>query len=188
MKQDCYRRLKINGLVLASLVAAVGLICGCTQPEAVGAHNFSSAPLIVPASACIDVEGKVSGDIIPNATVYLYRSSNLNFTTIMTEIRTTNPFSSGIVNKSKKFRFQCLSFGNYTFVIPTTSYTWGTGSPLPYEFECKNVSVRIAFQGGDYQYAVGAFSIEPNNQSPCTDHPLLCKIYYRPLQRECSLE
>ena len=64
MKHDCYRRLKIGGLVLASLVAAVGLICGCTQPEVVGAHNFSSAPLIVPESACIDVEGKVLGDII----------------------------------------------------------------------------------------------------------------------------
>ena len=172
--------------IFVSIVIAIWPLYGCTQP--VSFHKPGYAQSNVSASACLDIKGTVLGDIIPNSTVYLYRSSTLNFTTIMTAITTTNPIASSIVNKSKKFRFQCLSFGNYTVVIPTTSYSRATGSPLPYEFECKNVSVRIAFQGGDYQYAVGAFSIEPNNQSQCTGHPLLCKIHYRPLQRECPLE
>ncbi len=64
MGNGCYRRLKINGLVLAPLAAAAGLICGCTQPEAVASHNLSSAQLVVPASACIDIEGLILGDSI----------------------------------------------------------------------------------------------------------------------------
>ncbi len=51
-------------------------------------------------------------------------------------------------------------FGKYVFVIETSSFERSVGSPLPYEFDCQNFSLEIAFQGGDSQYAVGAFSIK----------------------------
>jgi hypothetical protein len=45
-------------------------------------------------------------------------------------------------------------------MVPATSYNRSVGAPLPEEFESHNYSLRVAFQGGDYQFWVGAFSIE----------------------------
>jgi hypothetical protein len=64
------------------------------------------------------------------------------------------------------------------------------GSPLPYEFNCPNVSIRIAFQGGDHQYSVGAFSIEKprgRRSSECKENPILCGIIKGDLYRKCPL-
>jgi hypothetical protein len=62
--------------------------------------------------------------------------------------------------------------------MPTTSYNGSKGAPLPYEIDCADVSIKIAFQGGDSKYMVGAFSIE---KPRAADHtlriirPWLCK-------------
>ena len=80
----------------------------------------------------------------------------------MGEIRTREPIDWDAVDTNKRFGFECLSPGSYAFVIPVSSYNWSVGAPLPDEDECGSLFVEIAFQGGDWQYAVGAFSL---NQS-----------------------
>ena len=77
----------------------------------------------------------------------------------MEEIRTGRPIEWSIVDERKRFGFMCLSQGDYAFVIPVSSYNRSVGAPLPDEVECGSMFVDIAFQGGDWQYAVGAFSI-----------------------------
>ena len=124
------------------------------------------APLNASESACIDVYGIVLGNPYPGSNVSLYRTNSTNYTWVMHHIRTRNPVSSSLINESKEFRFDCLNPGDYAFVIPSANFDMVVGSPLTYEFECENHSLEIAFQGGDYEYAVGAFSIERAQNIP----------------------
>jgi hypothetical protein len=117
------------------------------------------APASVSSGACMDVNGRVLGDVMPWSIVKLYKVSSTEFEIVMQEIRSRKPIESSIVNAKKRFSFRCLSPGDYAFVIPVSSYDGWVGAPLPYEFECGSLFVDIAFQGGDWQYMVGAFSI-----------------------------
>jgi ATP-dependent DNA helicase RecG len=75
------------------------------------------------------------------------------------EIRAREPIDWADVDAKKRFGFECLSPGAYAFMIPASSYKGSVGAPLPDQIECGNLSVEIAFQGGDGQYAVGGFSV-----------------------------
>jgi len=111
------------------------------------------------SSTCIDVYGSVLGDIIPGSRVNLYQVSSTEFSVVMEEIRTGSPIEWSTVDERKRFEFMCIAQGNYAFVIPAFSYNRSVGAPLPDKTEYGSLSVDIAFQGGDWQYAVGAFSI-----------------------------
>ena len=149
-------------IAIFPIAISVILLCtGCQQhSQSVSQTYLSIAPANVSTSACIDVEGKVLGGIKPCSKVYLYKTSSLNYSVVMAKIRDGQTIMQGCVNATKAFKFSCLYPGKYALVIPTTSYNGSVGAPLPYEFDCANVSLRIAFQGGDSNYMVGAFSIE----------------------------
>jgi len=159
----CYIRTVFIGLVSAAvLFLLMGILfykcCSCES-------NTGSPKAWVPAlwrgssSACIDVCGSVLGDIIPGSRVNLYQVSSTEFSVVMEEIRTQRPIEWSVVDEKKRFGFMCLSQGNYAFVIPVSSYNRSVGAPLPDEPEYGSLFIDIAFQGGDWQYAVGAFSI-----------------------------
>ena len=137
-------------------------------------------------SSCIPVTGTVLGDIVPNAIVYVYETESLNYSDVMSAARRPWPISWALVNASKGFRFGCLWPGNYTFVIPTSAYNGSVGSPLPYEFDCNNLSLEIVFQGGDSAYAVGAFSIEKRDRNEPVCGPS-CRLDKGRFYRECPL-
>jgi hypothetical protein len=44
-------------------------------------------------------------------------------------------------------------------MIPTSSYNRSVGYPLPDETCTENLSIKVAFQGGNYLYAVGVFAV-----------------------------
>ena len=158
---------------------------GKTPYKQINCDHFRYGP------PCVDVSGKVLGDVLPGARIFLYRTSSVNYTSVMEEIRSAQPLAITTVNRTKQFVFYCLGFGNYSFVIPTTSYNGSVGFPLPYEFECPEVTLAIAFQGGNYEFAVGTFSIintsEPESKR-CDKNPYLCRIQRGSLYRECPLE
>ena len=168
----------IERAIFVSIMTSILLCHACAKPPQTLSHDIQkTAPSNASNSACINVEGKVRGDLIPHSTVSLYETSSVNFSIVMTEIRTGRVLKRATVNESMGFIFPCLSAGNYAFVIPTSSYRGTVGFPLPYEFDCQNFSLEIAFQGGDSQYAVGAFSIRNSsdqNKSACTEDPLSC--------------
>ena len=160
-----------------------------------GHTQTKSSPLSgINAGECIDVRGKVFGDIIPGSNISLYETSSLKFNLTMEEIRTKRAIKWSLVNESHGFMFSCISPGKYAFVIPSSSYNGSVGSPLPYEFDCRNLSLRIVFQGGDSAYAVGAFSIESiehkpfSDQPACTGNQALCLAKRKGLYRECLHE
>ncbi|PKN62587.1 MAG: hypothetical protein CVU57_23335 [Deltaproteobacteria bacterium HGW-Deltaproteobacteria-15] len=131
------------------------------------------------------------GDIIPGSNVSLYRVSNTDLDVILREIRTTEPVAREVVNATQGFTFPCVYPGIYAFVIPSSSYKGSRGSPLPYKFDCRNLSLDIAFQGGDSFYAVGAFSIfvpDEKNLTLCTEPIQFCLSKRGRLYKKCPLE
>ena len=163
--QSFTRTVFIALIIAALFFLFIGILfckCRSTEPDVQCIQPRVAAPANVSSGACIDVYGSVLGDIIPGSRVNLYRVSSTEFSVVMEEIRTRRPIEWSIVDEKKRFGFKCLSQGDYAFVIPVSSYNWSVGAPLPDEDECGSLFVEIAFQGGDWQYAVGAFSL---NQS-----------------------
>jgi hypothetical protein len=184
--------LNFENALIFVIIASVLLFHSCVKPPETNSYeNQSTAPTNISSGACIDVEGKVLGGIIPYSTISFHEISNFNLSDVLTTIRANQPVKREHVNTTGGFKFSCLSSGKFAFVIPTTSYNGSIGSPLPYEFDCKNFSLRIAFQGGNSQYAIGAFWIKnafAHNRSRCTENPFLCQLGSRSLYRACHLE
>lgn len=165
------QRTHIEYVLLFAIFSSLVLHQGCSKlSQTILVENESTAPAEGSSSACIEVTGKVLGNIISHSIVYLYETPSLNYSIVMSTIRETQAVAQELVNESSGFEFDCLSVGKYVFVIPITSYNGTVGSPLPYEFDCENISLKTAFQGGDSTYSVGAFSIinsSGENHSAC---------------------
>ena len=65
---------------------------------------------------CIDVEGRVSGDIISGSKVFLYETPGSNYSVVMASITEGEPIKDSFVKDSGKFVFSCLSYGKYVFI------------------------------------------------------------------------
>ena len=201
-----YKRFKIDIAFFVSLTALIlstimaifffhfHLNCQDLALPSATNHTHISFPIAqsgISSGACIDVEGTVLGDIVSGSNISLFKTSNTSYRVVMNEIRAKKPSTMGVVNESSGFKFSCLLPGNYAFVIPASSYKGSVGSPLPYEFDCKNFSLEIAFQGGDCQYAVGAFSIintSAQNKSVCNESIEIGRAERGSLYKECPLD
>jgi len=182
---------EIKRIVFISIIIAISLCQGCANPSQTLSYDIQkTAPSDGSASACIPVEGRVLGDVQPYSVVYVYETQSLHYSDVMRSARKPWPISWALVNESAGFEFACLTPGKYVFVIKTSSFGRTIGPPLPYEFDCQNISLEIAFQGGDSHYAVGAFSIgNPSilNKSSCTEDPLSCLAQKGSLYKKCPL-
>jgi len=186
------QKINLNIAILPIAISVILLCAGCQQHSQSASQACRSiAPASGSTSACIDVEGKVLGGIKPCSKVYLYKTSSFNYSVVMAEIKDNQSIMQECVNATKHFKFNCLYPGKYAFVIPTTSYNGSVGAPLPYTFDCANVSIKITFQGGDSKYMVGAFSIETPravNQTLCKKRPWLCRKNRGSLYIECPFD
>ena len=182
---------EIKRIVFISIIMAISLCQGCANPSQTLPYDVKkTAPSNGSVSACIPVEGRVLGDVQPYSVVYVYETQSLHYYDVMSSARKPWPISWALVNESAGFDFPCLIPGKYVFVIKTSSFGRSVGSPLPYEFDCQNISLEIAFQGGDSQYAVGAFSIKNSsalNKSACTEDPSSCLAQKGSLYKKCPL-
>lgn len=182
---------EVKRIVFISIIIAISLCQGCANPSQTLPYSVKkTAPSDGSASACIPVEGRVLGDVQPYSVVYVYETQSLHYYDVMSSARKPWPISWALVNESAGFEFACLTPGKYVFVIKTSSFGRTIGPPLPYEFDCQNFSLEIAFQGGDSQYAVGAFSIKNSsalNKSACTEDPSSCLAQKGSLYKKCPL-
>jgi hypothetical protein len=100
-----------------------------------------SAPASGSSGACIDVYGRVLGDVLPGSRVNLYQVSSTEPAIVMEEISEREPIDWAAVYAQKRFGFDCLSPGAYAFMVPATSYNALVGAPLPDQTECGNLVV-----------------------------------------------
>ena len=71
-----FHRLNISFALFLLHIVFVSLCFGCIkQHEQVHPYTQNNAPSVPYSGACIDVDGKVQGDIIPDSKVFLYRKS-----------------------------------------------------------------------------------------------------------------
>jgi hypothetical protein len=144
----------------AIMVAGIMFLLSCTIPQQPLSENGIDGSTKGNNKACIDVQGYVLGEINSNATIHLHRTLQLDFDYVMKMVRTGVPFQVSQVNDYQKFKFDCLTSGQYVLAIPSMLYQNSTvGSPLPYETANEYLSVQVVFQGGDSGYLVGVFSI-----------------------------
>ena len=131
-------------------------------------HNttIKKAPSNISDSACIDVHVHVLGDVIPNSTAFLHAVPSTEYDDVMRTVQRNNASVTFTVNHSQGFMIPCLAAGQFAIMIPTSSYNCSVGYPLPDETCTDNLSIKVAFQGGNYLYAVGVFEIlwRENNQ------------------------
>ena len=183
---------EVKRILFISIIIAISLCQGCSKPSQILPYDIQkTAPSDGSASACIPVEGRVLGDVQPYSVVYVYETQSLHYSDVMSSARKPWPISWALVNESAGFEFACLTPGKYVFVIKTSSFGRTIGPPLPDEFDCQNISLGIAFQGGDSQYAVGAFSIKNSsalNKSACTEDPSSCLAQKGGLYKKCPLD
>ena len=165
-----YMKIAFIGVVTAAvLLLFVWMLFfkSCSsEPQIQSVKPPVSAPASVSSGACIDVNGRVFGDVLPGSAVHLYQVSSTEPAVVMHQIRSREPIDWAAVDVQKRFRFDCLSPGAYAFMVPASSYNGSVGAPLPDQIECGNLSIEIAFQGGDGQFMVGGFSV---NES-CLQH------------------
>ena len=114
---------------------------------------------------CLEVYGRVLGDLKPNSKVYLFRTNSTHYEDVMAAIKMKKPLDSVILDENQRYDFGCLIAGNYAAVVSGHSYAGAVGFPLPVEYSFRNLSLDIAFQGGDINHAVGAFSIQPGKST-----------------------
>ena len=125
----------------------------------------------ISAGACIDVYVHVLGDVIPNSTAKLFEPPSVEYDDVMNTATGNNSILTTMVSESQEFMIPCLGAGNYAIMIPISSYYRSVGYPLPVEFCNENLSIDIAFQGGNYLYAVGVFEISRREQNQtCEQH------------------
>ena len=155
------RHKRTKWIVSISIIIAISFCQACSNPsQASPCADNETAPSNRFDAGCIPVEGRVFGDVKPCSVVYVYKTRSLHYDDVMSSPRKPWPISWALVNESGGFDFPCLTRGKYVFVIETSAFDRNIGPPLPFEFERRDVSLRIGFQGWDGQHAVGAFSIE----------------------------
>lgn len=189
MANRLYRKTPVKPFAQFVFFLILIFCIGCkSQSDLSPIPKLTYAPAQGSEGACIDVDGDVLGDILSYSNVSLYKVSSVNYTVVMDTIMTQEPIAVTYVNASNGFLFRCLPIGNYVASIPADSYNGSVGSPLPYEFDCPNVSLFIAFQGGNPDFAVGAFSIENTfglNHTGCDVSTFSCKQQKGRLYKNC---
>jgi hypothetical protein len=145
-----------------------------------GESVVMSQPVIIAAPAekasepCLEIYGKVRGDVLLGSRVYLHQTNGASYDQVMSAIRRQQPIEWTALGPKNEFGFGCLPPGNYALSVPGFSYNQSVGYPLPLELMMKDLSLDVAFQGGDLNYAVGAFSIGQLNASETAKTKEIC--------------
>ena len=162
--------------MLSLIIAILGLFHPLGRSESVE----MSQPVIIVAPTekvsepCLEVYGKVRGDVLPGSRVYLHQTNSTTYDQVMAAIHRQEPLEWTVVGPKNEFGFGCLPPGSYALSVPGFSYNKSVGYPLPLELMMKDLSLDVAFQGGDLNYAVGAFSIGQLNASEAARTEEIC--------------
>ena len=111
---------KLCSVANVAFIAAIGFffLISCSHPESPGIRPVVSAvPANDSTSACIDVYGRVLGDVVPNSSAYLYRTGSVEYDDVMSEVQGDNFTFTFEVNESQEFMIFFLLYGDYSLMI-----------------------------------------------------------------------
>ena len=107
------------------MISAFLMLSGCTNTHT----NDNSTDTT--RYNCMDINGTVLGRLNPDSRVYLYRMERLDFPAVMNIIRAKEPTGSAFLSTNQHFFFHCVLPGKYVLAIPSSSYNFSRGSPIP---------------------------------------------------------
>lgn len=150
----------IGGFWLGYLVAVFPGNCAAGQAAAEAAGGSIQWIGDRDIDPCLEVYGKVRGDLLPGSKVYLFQTNGSGYFNVMAAVQRGRPLDWTWADKEQRFDFGCLESGDYAVAVPGFSYNASIGYPLPLQLQFRNLDLKIAFQGGDKNYAAGASSIK----------------------------
>lgn len=113
-----------------------------------------------PECVCMNVNGTVLGKLKVNTTIALYKAEGFDYESIMGKINLAQPDRIDYVEANQSFSFYCLPEGYYLLNIPSSSYDFSLGSPIPAENRQGALKVEAILQGGNAQNLFSAFSVK----------------------------
>lgn len=147
-----------KGAFLAILLGCL-LATSCQNEKNNGSLDNGTLDL---DTSCVNISGLVLGKPVTDSIVYLYEIDHFELEQVINQIKEREPIQFTKVANGSKFTFTCVEAGSFAAVIPVSSNIRSAGAPLPYEFDCDNLSLRIVFQGGNSDWMIGTFKIESN--------------------------
>lgn len=170
--------MMIFGLVAAAFL----LLGGCSEPKhqrLIPPKNFSMDKITTllermeNSSRCgvchvrkpfFHVEGKITGRLRKNATIYLYLLPRMDLHSAINITDHCIPVGKKPVEQMNTFRFGPIPAGTYLLYVPIHQFDEVQGFPYIKEFNESNHTAKTIFVGGDYRHSLGAFSIKPNEE------------------------
>jgi len=108
------------------------------------------------------IEGKVTGKLRRNASIYLLATPRTDLESALNTTRQCLPIMTEQLDDMSRFNFGPIPAGSYLLHVPAYQFKEMQGFPAVDEFNRSNHTLKMVFQGGDYQHSLAAFSITPN--------------------------
>jgi len=145
-----------TNILLVGLLAVIMLLFGCSMIR----MNQVEEDIHAPESICMNVNGTVLGKLKVNTTIALYKAEGFDYKSIVGKINEAHPDRMAKVKANQSFSFYCLPEGPYLLNIPSSSYDFSFGSPIPAENNQGDLKVETILQGGNAQNLFSAFSVK----------------------------
>jgi hypothetical protein len=149
------RITKIN-ILLVGLIAVIMLLFGCSMIR----MNQVDKDIHASECFCMNVNGTILGKLKVNTTIALYKAEGFDYESIVEKINEAHPDRMSNVGANQSFSFYCLPKGHYLLNIPSSSYDFSFGSPIPAENSQGDLKVGAILQGGNAQNLFSAFSVK----------------------------
>jgi hypothetical protein len=149
-------RITKESLFLIGLLTVIILLSGCLMIRT----NQVEEDIHALECICMNVNGTVLGKLKINTTIALYKAESFDYESIMENINEAHPDRIAEVSANQSFSFYCLPEGHYLLNIPSPSYDFSLGSPIPAENSQGDLKVEAILQGGNAQNLFSAFSVK----------------------------
>lgn len=110
------------------------------------------------------IEGGVTGRLRKNATIYLLATPRTDLESALNTTENCIPIGKQQLDIRNEFSFGPIPAGLYIVHVPAYQFEEIQGFPVVKEFNQSNYTLKMIFQGGDYQHSLAAFSITPTEQ------------------------
>lgn len=117
-----------------------------------------------------NVTGLVTSKVPANTKIYLFVAPNTEFNNTLWLVRHCKLYFQDNITEEGTFEFTQIPIGTYVAMVPAWSFRRGQGFPVINEFEEQGYQADIAWHGGDSQYSLVAFMIEPIPEGSAVRH------------------
>lgn len=145
-----------ESLFLIGLLTVIILLSGCLMIRT----NQVEEDIHASECSCMNISGTVLGKLKANTSIALYKAEGFDYESIIEVVNNAHPYRMATIEANQSFFLYCLPEGYYLLNVPSSSYDFSFGAPIPSEYSQGNLKAEAILQGGDAQNLFSAFSIK----------------------------